>query len=949
MLKKRYAASDDNPWNKAGGATADNKQMATDALPPPKVDDIANNSTVAESSPTLLAEKNELRQSLPTTAPTLPVAVTSQPAGRLTIEQKKREISAVEFNSWDKTAKAREEQADEYVNSRMQTLQQSIDSLTRQKSELNNLEEIIKTKAAEIDKRHKHRETALQKEQEALRLHGKKLEELGTNYQAKESLLNDKQAMLNQKTAELEQRSKELLAQETINRELQKQQERKNNQLTQLEEVLEQKESDLNADQERLQQYEQDLKKLQATVAGNEARFDSRQAAEGAALLQKTRSLQQEAEELVNNKVLLERLQQELQAQEKSLKQQTQELIDNTNSAFANREAALLTKEATLKKSQEQFNRDQEQLKTDKETLQAQTAALQDQTTTLQQEEEQLKQQETAYRAAKKDLENRQSLLQAEQERQTLKKAELENRESQLQKLETKTKELESAQQTSYELLKTKTAAIERRELAVQEREEQPAEIVKLQQIKKELAKRVSWATILIAVFLMAWLVTTFGPGRTWLPTPVAVTDTATTPAKLDNKLQPPEQLSDSATTITATTPETKESPAVTPPLTELPDPTLSAETTTDSQPQQPMETAASKAMLATEPTVAQQQSMAAPTPEPSPPLEPTIVEETAHEPTIVEETTHEPNTVEEAVAKPDPEQEKLAAAARLAQEKVTAKINKLLAAIDKDIEASRLSRPASNNALQKLREIQSLQPDSPEAKKGFERVAEKYVSLAATAVENRRWNRAKALLTKAEQIQPQLATMEAVRIKLPDAQQKQLSKPAIPTTTVPADTKTATENHEPPVPATQPAKPEEILKKPEDSAKQQVNIKLPTWHWPLYKKLDRVTKEDIEQLRDQLMPFRDDLPAKMSREAFLNAIANSISLKKEEKLKVLKAYPTLKYQQIFNLFVIFQQEIQKFPNLWQQHGDEVKKIMRQRQQEWSEIVISAAKQPKTN
>ena len=74
--------------------------------------------------------------------------------------------------------------------------------------------------------------------------------------------------------------------------------------------------------------------------------------------------------------------------------------------------------------------------------------------------------------------------------------------------------------------------------------------------------------------------------------------------------------------------------------------------------------------------------------------------------------------------------------AARAAEEKRLAEIERLLAAAATDVELLRLTTPAGSNALEKYREVLSLDPENKTALRGLENIVDRYLQLAERASE---------------------------------------------------------------------------------------------------------------------------------------------------------------------------------------------------------------------
>ncbi|MBF0454483.1 MAG: hypothetical protein HQL72_06650 [Magnetococcales bacterium] len=115
-------------------------------------------------------------------------------------------------------------------------------------------------------------------------------------------------------------------------------------------------------------------------------------------------------------------------------------------------------------------------------------------------------------------------------------------------------------------------------------------------------------------------------------------------------------------------------------------------------------------------------------------------------------------------------EEQQKAEALKQAQAEQARAFQAILSTVDGDIQSNRLSRPAGNNALEKLQSILDIDPEFEAAKQGMIRVAEKYVILAEGAVLKKQWARAELLLSKARSIHPPLASINRVQTLLENA-----------------------------------------------------------------------------------------------------------------------------------------------------------------------------------
>jgi len=70
----------------------------------------------------------------------------------------------------------------------------------------------------------------------------------------------------------------------------------------------------------------------------------------------------------------------------------------------------------------------------------------------------------------------------------------------------------------------------------------------------------------------------------------------------------------------------------------------------------------------------------------------------------------------------------------------------------------------------------------------------------------------------------------------------------------------------------------------------------------------------------------------------FLTLLAGSISLMKDEKVKIIQSIPTLTINQINELMRIFEEERQQFANLSDKHVPELEKLSKLHYMDWMDI-----------
>jgi hypothetical protein len=72
----------------------------------------------------------------------------------------------------------------------------------------------------------------------------------------------------------------------------------------------------------------------------------------------------------------------------------------------------------------------------------------------------------------------------------------------------------------------------------------------------------------------------------------------------------------------------------------------------------------------------------------------------------------------------------------------------------------------------------------------------------------------------------------------------------------------------------------------------------------------------------------------------FLNLLAGSISLSKDEKKRILDSMPRLRQEQVDELIRIFEEERTKFIELSQKHGPQLKKLEDEHMADWKDIEL---------
>jgi len=79
----------------------------------------------------------------------------------------------------------------------------------------------------------------------------------------------------------------------------------------------------------------------------------------------------------------------------------------------------------------------------------------------------------------------------------------------------------------------------------------------------------------------------------------------------------------------------------------------------------------------------------------------------------------------------------------------------------------------------------------------------------------------------------------------------------------------------------------------------------------------------------------------------FLRLLAGSISLTKDEKVKIIKSLPKLSQFQIDELMKILEEEQEKFTELSEKHGEQLEKLERKHVEDWHDIEAAVVAEEK--
>ena len=106
-------------------------------------------------------------------------------------------------------------------------------------------------------------------------------------------------------------------------------------------------------------------------------------------------------------------------------------------------------------------------------------------------------------------------------------------------------------------------------------------------------------------------------------------------------------------------------------------------------------------------------------------------------------------------------------------QSALTSKIDELLAGAEKNLNELRLTTPAGNNALEKFREVQALDPGNTDALNGIDRIVDEYIQLMDRAIDNKNLPSAHNYFNKGYRVNPEHSGLVSARQRLDAATEK--------------------------------------------------------------------------------------------------------------------------------------------------------------------------------
>ena len=80
----------------------------------------------------------------------------------------------------------------------------------------------------------------------------------------------------------------------------------------------------------------------------------------------------------------------------------------------------------------------------------------------------------------------------------------------------------------------------------------------------------------------------------------------------------------------------------------------------------------------------------------------------------------------------------------------------------------------------------------------------------------------------------------------------------------------------------------------------------------------------------------------------FLHLLAGSISLTKDEKLRIIESIPKLKQSQVDELIKIFEEERKKFAELGEEHVPQLEKLAKQHYEDWVDVEMKQEQSSKS-
>ncbi|MEK7171520.1 MAG: hypothetical protein AAB739_01290 [Patescibacteria group bacterium] len=81
----------------------------------------------------------------------------------------------------------------------------------------------------------------------------------------------------------------------------------------------------------------------------------------------------------------------------------------------------------------------------------------------------------------------------------------------------------------------------------------------------------------------------------------------------------------------------------------------------------------------------------------------------------------------------------------------------------------------------------------------------------------------------------------------------------------------------------------------------------------------------------------------------FLHLLAGSISLTKDEKLRIIESIPKLKQSQVDELIKIFEEERKKFAELGEEHVPQLEKLAKQHYEDWVDVEMKQEQSSKAD
>lgn len=99
----------------------------------------------------------------------------------------------------------------------------------------------------------------------------------------------------------------------------------------------------------------------------------------------------------------------------------------------------------------------------------------------------------------------------------------------------------------------------------------------------------------------------------------------------------------------------------------------------------------------------------------------------------------------------------------------------------------------------------------------------------------------------------------------------------------------------------------------------------------------NKISEKEIDLLILNLVKLHSQ-EIELNSEEFLDLLKHSLSLNLMEKKRVVDAVPTLSQFQFNELIKVFKWEREQFAELAKKHPDDIKKLVKKQQEEWTQL-----------